>query len=442
MSTRRIRSFAAAGFVTSLLLTGCLGGSGSSGAADDSSVIRVQALAGPIIEALEPMAEAYEQANPGVTVQLESVSNDAARQPNIATLTSSNAPDVGFSQIDSGVYQTLRDEGELASVDAVWDNADLENHYPEAAITSLGDAEGERHGVLMFQALAPVVYYNADLFDELDIEVEADRQLSLDEFEGVVQSLDEHGTGGLGVGGNTPYHLHHLAMGMLSGAADEAEYEQYLENWDPAVELNTTYSDGPFMDVVTTMNEWAEAGVFPDGMLSQDYTQAASAFVGGQTGMFLGGSWTPGELYGDLDVPFAVDWFYVPSIDDQVENRLQLFSGDIFLIPEAAGNKEGAADFLEFISTVEQQSTIVETGTLLPIFTTIDESSMSELNAVTSSVLEASNNSSAVQYGPYLPTEIGQEFGVRQYQSMLSGEITPDQVAAEFDSQLENLRAE
>src|SRR5699024_6575580 len=310
MSTRRVRSFAAAGIVSSLLLTGCIGGGGSSGVADDSSTIRVQALAGPIIQALEPMAEAYEEANPGVTVQLESVSNDAARQPNIATLTSSNAPDVGFSQIDSGVYQTLRDEGDLASVDEVWDNAELENHYPESAIAALGEDEGERHGVLMFQALAPVVYYNSDLFDELDIEVEDDRQMSPEEFEGVVETLDEDGTGGLGVGGNTAYHLHHLAMGMLSGATDEAEYEKYLEVCAPAVELNTTYSDGPFMDVVNTMNEWNETGVFPDGMLSQDYTQAASAFVGGQTGMFLGGSWTPGELYGDLDVPFGVDWFH------------------------------------------------------------------------------------------------------------------------------------
>src|SRR5699024_11156670 len=178
---RRAARLTAGVGVAALALTGCLGSDENATSADDGSTIRVQALAGPIIEALDVVASAYEDENPGVTVQLESLSNDAARQPNVATLTSSSAPAIGFTQIDSGVYQTLVEAGDLEPREDVWNEADLENRYPEAAQGGVV-FNGVPHAVLFAYTLAPVVLYNAEMFDELGIQVPEDRDMSVDQF--------------------------------------------------------------------------------------------------------------------------------------------------------------------------------------------------------------------------------------------------------------------
>src|SRR5699024_4374936 len=296
--------------------------------------------------------------------------------------------------------------------------------------------------VLFAYTLAPVVLYNAEMFDELGIQVPEDRDMSVDQFLEIVDALDDAGVEGLGVGGNTSYHLHHLAMGLLGGAATDAEMEQYLTNYSPEVDQTVDYSTGPYMAVVLTLVEWNEAGVFPNGMLSQDYTQAESAFVAGQSGMFLGGSWTPGELTNDLSVEFEVDWFRAPSTTGQ-GNQLQLFSGDMFVIPTGAQNIDEAKSFLEFAMAPEQQASLVRTGTLLPIVTDVPDDALAELNPLTASIVEdAATNGSIEMWGPMLPIEIGQEFGVRQYQSLMAGTTTPEEVARAFDEALAALRNE
>lgn len=425
---------------TGLLATGCLGG-GSAGEADDDATIRVQALAGPIIEAIEPIARAYEEENPGVTVQLESLSNDAARQPNVSTLTSSSAPDVGFTQIDSDVFQTLVESDDLRELDTVWDEAELWQRYPEAAHSGAVDNETPYATVLAY-TLAPVVFYNAEMFDQLDIDLPDDRHLSNEEFLHIVEELHDEGVNGLGVGGNTPYHLHHLVAGLLAGAATEQQWEQYLSNWDGETELSVDYTTGPYMEAVETLAQWHTEGVFPDGVLNQDYTQAESNFAAGESGMFLGGTWTPGELEQDLSVEFEVDWFRVPPLSAET-NDLQLFAGDMLVIPEAAGNPEGAEDFLQFAMSPEQQGSLIESGTLLPIVDDVPDEYTQQLNEVTASIVEEGEASGTIEmWGPTLPSEIGQEYGVQQYQSLLSGTKTAEEIAEEFDAELDGLRDE
>src|SRR5699024_11378635 len=99
----------------------------------------------------------------------------------------------------------------------VWNEAELENRYPEDAQGG-GVFNGVPHAVLFAYTLAPVVLYNAEMFDELGIQVPEDRDMSVDQFLEIDEALDDSGVESVGVGGNTSYHLHHLDMGLLGGA--------------------------------------------------------------------------------------------------------------------------------------------------------------------------------------------------------------------------------
>lgn len=82
------------------------------------------------------LAEEFEAANPGVTVTLQTITQEQKIGSNLAVLGSGNPPDVGMIPINSQVYTQLTANDALEPISDVWESANLGERYSPQVVSS------------------------------------------------------------------------------------------------------------------------------------------------------------------------------------------------------------------------------------------------------------------------------------------------------------------
>jgi raffinose/stachyose/melibiose transport system substrate-binding protein len=421
------------------MLSACGTGTGPGGG--DGKSLRVQIPSGPVATAMQQVGKDFEKANPGTKVTFEGVDPNSSRGPNVALLSSTATPDIGYLQRSTGVWSALLKNNQLTQVDDVWQAADLANKYSKGQVDYY-TTNGRHFGVLYEELLINPVYYNKAAFAKAGVPDPANHQAtSVADFESMVGKLKAAGYQGFGVGGSSPYDLGHTLDALLPTAVSADQYSAMLTNFNPGSATDVKYTDAGFVKALQAIQDWQNKGIYQNGMLGMDTTQAQALFTSGKLAMLQGGNYTYGDLKA-ANPSFDMGWFLLPSLTPGQKTPFDAFNGDTLVIPAKAANPGLAKKFLEFFMTDKYQISVVAGTGSLPVFTSIPPSSLANLGDLVQQQFELSKSVGVVNiWDSTVPSTLGQAFSVPVLQQLVAGKLTPQQAAQQYQSALENLQS-
>lgn len=313
---------------------------------------------------LEETAQAYEQENPGITIELVEQTTDQLYPAWEAAIAAGEGPDIQF--LWTGVW----------ALDYVWDGnvADLKDLIPESEMEHWLGVEGisyeDRPWLVPWYQISIVMMYNKDILKEAGLDPENLPQ-DLDEFLVACEAVKSTG--------KIPFEQGGLkdAWGgaWLFSVFAPAEHDNIGEIVQAATEPGsfTEPENTQWLDTLYTLQE--NGCTNPDTM-SLDFFQGRESFHQGEAAFGLA---TNGQ---------AIQWIEEMGGEDHVGiMRYPLFgSGEMagglnvqshsFAIPEFAVDKQEAADFLVYMHTPERSKRWYELTKNIPADDRFDPSAL------------------------------------------------------------------
>jgi raffinose/stachyose/melibiose transport system substrate-binding protein len=383
----------------------------------------------------------FSQLYPNVKVSTTSVTSQQKTGTNLEVLTSSDPPDVGLIPPESSVFAEMSAHHELVPLTAVWKQENLETQYGAGAVAPY-EVDGVPYLISTDDTYYNLVYYNVPLFAKLKISIPPDHRLSsVSELLSMTNTLHKAGYQGLAIAGESGYQASWMVDSYLNTSATPAQYQDYLTSWEPSAPVKLSYTAAPFVRALEAIDDMGKAGVFQTGYLGvTDATQSEALFVQGKAGMLLDGEWSVATLQADK-IAFPFNWLLLPPVNGSTEkNKISLFIGDDLAIPAKAHDPATAMNFLDFVTSSKGQLCDVENGVLPSI--NMPASDYAKLPALVQSELaDVKQNGVQTGWTSGVIGVVGATFTDPLVQAMLSGQYTPQQVAAKVEANLFAYRA-
>lgn len=302
----------------------------------------------------------FEEMHPEVALEFEEKGFEQIRQTASMVLNSNEAPDIMEYNKGNATAGLLSSQGLLTSLTDVaeergWDeilgsSLQVTSRYSDGVMGS-----GDWYGVTNYGEYV-MVYYNQDMFDELNLEVPS----SLAEFEEVMSEFVDEGITPIALGGSE-YPAQHLFYELVLNQADQDFVDAY-QLGDGEVDFH-----GPEMTFAADkMVEWMERGFISSDAVSMKAEDMGLDFIGGENPIMVSGSWWFGRLMDEIE-NFDWDVFLFPG------NRFHPGSGgNLWVVPENSPNKELAYDFID-ITLQEDVQTILGNAGGIPVNANVDE---------------------------------------------------------------------
>ena len=416
-STRRsLVSAAALAAVGALALSGCTASTPEEGG-DSAMTLWHNSTTGPGVKFWEDTVADFEKANPGVTIDIQSIQNEDLDGKLQTALNSGDAPDI-FLQRGGGKMAAMVKAGQLKDLTDVISGPAAEE-IPDAAY-SANSLDGKRYAMPV-AVLPGGLFYSQDLFDEAGI---TENPTTLDELETATEKLKATGIAPIALGAKDAWPAAHwyywLALRecsdeTLAKAADEMNFDD--ECWVRAGE---------------DLQAFADTEPFNDGFLTTTAQQGAGSSAGlianHQAGMELMGAWNPGvigSLTPDQEPLADLAWFPFPEVEGG-EGQPGSMMGGVDGYSCSVDAPDACVDFLNYLGTSEVQTAYYKAFNAPPVNTVAQE-------AVTEpylqSILEAYN--AAPYASQWLDTVYGQNVGNAlnvAVVNMLAGQGTPEDI--------------
>ncbi len=294
-----------------------------------------------------------------------------------------------YEYIDSGFGQPIDD---------LFGDSDIKDKLMESAV---GQAtyNGKIYAVPYQNVSMSGIFYNKEMFDKYKLE----EPETLADLEEICDTLKENDI--------TPFALANSSKwtGSMYYMNLAARYGG-LEPFQKAVAGEGKFTDECFIKAGEKIQEWVEAGYFPDGVnsLSEDDGQAKQLMYQETAGMLLCGSWYTGTFATDsAEFYEKIGWFPFPAIEESEADPSIMIGtvGDQFIVFNCEGDKLKAA--FECAETHLDDEVIdfeVENGKIPPVIGIEDKLT----DSITKEVVEAANNASEIQlwYDQYLPPAV------------------------------------
>lgn len=296
-----------------LLVSAILGttlGTTAVSAADETSVSLW--TWSPITRTAEKMIDAFEKANPDITIDYTNYNNPEYLQALSAASASDNLADIVGLQPGS-LTQTysdyLIDLSDYAKAEWGDDWTSVYDNVTQSQL-QLGNKDGDDgHYILPIETQDIYVEYNKTLFEQLGLKVPT----TYDELVEVSKTLRDNGYAPLFFGGADGWQHVNLLLMCTSQISDTLFDE--CQNGEKA------WTCDEMKQAMTNYKKLFDDGVMQDGSLSStSYSDGTTLFLAGQAGMMLLGSWWAQE-YTSEDVSDAVanwdyDYFYLPALEE------------------------------------------------------------------------------------------------------------------------------
>ncbi|WP_091227065.1 extracellular solute-binding protein [Microbacterium sp. 3J1] len=398
MNSRRL-SLASAAVVAvgALALSGCTAGDSGSGDGSDSMTLWHNSTTGPGVEFWEQTVADFEEENPGVTIEIQSIQNEDLDGKLQTALNSGDAPDI-FLQRGGGKMAAMVKAGQLKDLtDAITGPA--ADEIPDAAYSA--NSLDDKIYAMPVAVLPGGLFYSQDLFDQAGI---TENPTTLDELETATEALKAAGIDPIALGAKDAWPAAHwyywLALrecsaDTLAAAADEMDFSD--ECWVRAGE---------------DLQAFAQTEPFNSGFLTTPAQQGAGSSAGlianHQAAMELMGAWNPGVI-GSLtpdQQPLAdLSWFPFPEIEGG-DGEPGSMMGGVDGYSCSVDAPDACVDFLNYLGTSDVQTAYYKAFNAPPVNTVAQE-------AVTEpylqAILEAYN---AAPYATqWLDTVYGQNVG-------------------------------
>lgn len=429
MSSHLGRRFVAV--MVALLVSACTGvtqnpSSGADSSPDASAGGEVAGDLRYLVEAPEDPAQldplrgqlqAFEEANPGITVELEAAPLDTLRTTLQPQLRSGEGPDIfnwGSGPAFGGAFA---EAGLLYDLTQAYEERDWPIYgFAKDQVTFDGKVmgvPGEMETIGLF--------YNVDLFEELGIE----EPTTLDELEAAAETILEAGTIPLAVHDAEGWQGGHLLSMALSSRVGGEGMEALLngeESWTSP-------------DVVAALETWQrfnEAGYLPPTPTAVDYDTGNSLFFSGEAAMLPNGSWLVNDI---PEVDFEVGYIPFPAEDGPGIFTAGLGSGPY--ISANTEHPEAALALLDFLVSPEYGRFMVEELTVIPPFP-VDTEGI-EVSPLFAQVLEDTSSFAGGEgeFGANIDvrsTELFNEAMWNGVQGILTGQLTAEEAAEAMEA--------
>jgi len=337
-----------------LALTACSGGSSDEAAGGDGSLTiwHYESDASAMGQAWAKAIEIFKAEHPGVEVKVENQTFEAIQKNAKIVLTGNDVPDVMEYNKGNATAGQLASQGLLTSLtedaeelgwgDKLASSLQTTARYDERGLMG----GGEWYGVPNYGEYVSV-FYNKDMFAEHGLEVPT----TLAELESVMDTFVEAGITPLAEAG-AEYPLGQLWYNLVLANADR----QFVNDYQ--LFQNDVDFHGPAMQAGTEkLDAWIKAGYVADDVAGLTAEDMGTAFISGKYPMMVSGSWWFGRLVEEIQY----DWgqFLFPG------NSLHTgSSGNLWVVPENAKNKDLAVDFIDITLRPEVQNILGEKGGL------------------------------------------------------------------------------
>ncbi|QCB92529.1 extracellular solute-binding protein [Cellulomonas shaoxiangyii] len=340
-------------------LTACSGSSDDAGGSDGGAVELTfwhNSTTGDGKAYWESTAAAFEEANPDVSITVQSIQNEDMDGKLQTALNSGDAPDIFMA----------RGGGKLADVVEAGQVMDLTDVISDETRTAVGDAalsaftvDGKVYG--MPTAVLPGgMYYSKDLFAQAGIDAPPTTFAELDD---AVTKLKAAGVSPIALGAKDAWPAAHWYYFFALRACSQ-------ETIAGAGDLS--FEDPCWTEAGEAFADFAGTEPFNNGFLTTSAQQGAGSSAGllatHQAAMELMGAWNPGVIAGFTpdEQPLAdLGWFPFPAVDGGEGDPTAMMGGvDGYACHVDAPTE--CADFLNFFMQKEYQEGYAEAFVTLP----------------------------------------------------------------------------
>lgn len=374
----------------------------------------------------EGLAAEFMAANPGVTIEITHLENEAFKE-RLATLMQAGDPPDIFQSWGGGVLWTYAQAGLLRDItpELTADNNAWKDVFSAQAALDLYSYNGAYYGVpLNFGAVG--IWYNRRLFAEAGIE---SVPTTWEEFKAAVQALRAAGITPIALGARDkwPSHFWWVYLAIREGGQ---------EAFEAAYTRAGSFADAPFVAAGSRLLELLALDPFQTDFAAMGYGQAAGLMGDGAAAMELMGQWAPGVQAGNsvsgLGLPEGeLGWFPFPVVEGGAGGPADVLGGgDGFAV--GANAPDAAVEFLRFLTTPEVQARYVALGTgFIP---TVAEAESAVTDELLLAIMEARNEAGYYQlyYDQFLPPAIAQAV-LDSVEGLLVGVYSPEEAAQNIE---------
>ncbi len=419
-STMRVFAGIAAAGLAAGALAGCAAGGGDDQGDTEGENVTItwwhNATTDPQKGLWEDVAAEFEDAHPGVTVEVTGYQNEDLQRTLIPNaLQSGDAPDV-FMVWPGGEVRAQAEAGHLKDLTEV--AADT--------IAELGgtvkpwQVEGKQYA-LPYTFGVEGFWYNKDLFEEAGIDGVPE---TLPELEEANEKLRAIGTAPIAVGAADLWPAGHWWYQFALAACST----DTLQTAIPALD----FSDPCWVEAGELLQDFVATEPFNEGFLATSGQQGADSSAGqvanGNAAMELMGHWNAGQigsLTPDQTVPEFLGWFPFVSVPGTAgDPTITMGGGDGFGVHVDAPDE--AVELLKYILSEDVQARFAATGAGIPTHPgAIDAVTDPNLQQIAAGLAE----SSFVQL--WLDSDLGPTFGTPLNQAivnLMAGTGTPEDI--------------
>ena len=358
MRKTRATGVLALGATVALLAAGCSGG-GEGGGSDGDVTMTFwhNSTTGPGKAYWEDTVAAFEEANPGVKIEVQSIQNEDMDGKLQTALNSGDAPDIFMA----------RGGGKLADVVEAGQLMDLTDSIDDAVKTNVGDAgfgaftvEDAIYG--MPTAILPGgLFYSQDLFDEAGV---TETPATIADLDQVVSDLKAADIAPIALGGKDAWPAAHWYYFFALRECSQETLESAAES--------RSFDDECWVAAGEDLQALSETEPFQEGYLTATAQQGAGSSAGlianHKAGMELMGAWDPGVIAGltpDKKPLKDLGWFPFPATDGG-EGDPAAFMGGVDGYSCFVEAPPECAAFLNFFMQKEYQENYAEAFVTLP----------------------------------------------------------------------------
>ncbi len=428
MKSQRTRYVAGAmALALPLALAACGGDNGGGGGGSDADTLTVwhyENDESAMGQAWARAIEIFEDEHPDVTVKVENQTFEQIQKNASIFLTGDDVPDVmeynkgnaTAGQLASqGLISPLTDEAESRG----WDqklpaSIQTTGMYDEQGLMGSGDWFGvANYGEFVGN------YYNDDMFAANGIEVPTD----FDSFEAALAAFKDKGITPLAEAGSE-YPMGQLWYELVLhyGDRDLVDDYQLFSN-------DVDFHDQAFTQATEKLDEWIKAGYIASDSAALTAEDMGVSFINGTYPIMVSGSWWFGRL--NEEIPFQWSQGLFPGNDLHPGS-----SGNLWVVPENAANKDLAYDFIDITLSDEVQEILGQAGGLPVAAPDSLDITDEKTKAMTDNFTEILDEDGLAFY-PDWPVAGFYDVLVSEMQSLINQSKTPDQVLDALSSAYE-----
>jgi len=399
--------------LTAAVFAGALGLSGAARAADDN-VFKIWWYETPESSqatAWNKALDTFKAKHPDVKIEFEQKSWDQIEKAGALMLNSGDVPDIleynkgnAFAGLvaSQGLLTDLTGEATKRGWDKLLSPSELAlSRYDDRGIFGSGPIWGiPNYGEFV------TVYYNKDMFAANGLQVPT----TYDEFKKVMDAFVAKGITPIAEAAGD-YPVVHL-MGEL-------ELSQVNQQWVQDYQgLKKPFDGKPFLYAAQQMKEWMDKGYITKDVTGLKAPDMAQLFESQKSPMVITGTWYVGEFVKKNQFKWGQFLFPGNTIS-------QASTGNLWVVPKDSKHKDWAAEFIDITMSKDNQAILGNAGAV-PV--------AADPAAITDPVAQMMiqgfttlKDRDGLGFYPDWPTAGYYEVLLHSSQSLLSGQMTPDQ---------------